>query len=145
MLLQSKDEFDALMELDAITGSHRILSRKQHPEITNTPVAGGYSVVDTIPACLYRRDNALYFRLGEDECQITDDVESVLAREDGYSLFQLVRNGKLLVDFKYRSSPPEVPLRIDPTPFIEEEDFDFLLFVHNVLEQADRRHRVYNE
>jgi hypothetical protein len=51
----------------------------------------------------------------------------------------------LLVNFRYHLPVNEVPLSIDPTPFIDEEDFDFLLFVHNVLAQDERRHRVYNQ
>jgi hypothetical protein len=34
---------------------------------------------------------------------------------------------------------------MDPTAFVEEEDFDFLLFVHKVLTESGRRHRVYTQ
>jgi len=145
MILQSKDEIDKLMELDPITGRHQILSRKQHPEIASMRLSGGYSIVNGMIVCLYRLDNALYFRLGEEEVKIADDATSILVREDGYRLFQLLQNGNLLINFRYRSPVYEVSPHMDPTPFIDEEDFDFFLFVHNVLNQGDRRHRVYNQ
>lgn len=144
MILQSKDEFDQLMELNPITGRRQFLSRKQHPEIASMRLSGGYSIVNGMIVCLYRVDNALYFRLGEEEFKIADDATSILVHENGYRLFQLVQNGNLLVNFRYRSPVYEVS-NIDPTPFIDEEDFDFFLFVHNVLNQGDRRHRVYNQ
>ena len=145
MILQSKDEFDEVMELDPITGRQQILSRKARPEITSIRPSGGYSIVNGVVVCLYRVDSALYFRLGEEEFKITDDASSILVRENGHRLFQLIENGNLLVNFRYRCPANEVPLSIDPTPFIDEEDFDFLLFVHNVLAQDERRHRVYNQ
>jgi len=145
MILQSKDEFDEVMELDPITGRQQLLSRKRHPEITGMRPSGGYSIVNGTIVCLYRVDSTLYFRLGEEEFKITDDATSVLVREDGYRLFQLVQNGNLLVNFRYRCPVNEIPLSTDPTPFMDEEDFDFLLFVHNVLAQDERRHRVYNQ
>jgi hypothetical protein len=145
MILQSKDEFDEVMELDSITGRRQILSRKRNPEITSIRPSGGYSIVNGVLVCLYRVDSALYFRLGEEEFRITDDAASTFVREDGYRVFQLVENGNLLVNFRYHLPVNEVPLSIDPTPFIDEEDFDFLLFVHNVLAQDERRYRVYNQ
>ncbi|HEX6715739.1 MAG TPA: hypothetical protein VF088_01435 [Pyrinomonadaceae bacterium] len=145
MILQSKDEFDEVMELDRVTGRYRTLSRKQHSEIMSIRPSGGYSIVNGILVCLYRVDNGLYFRLGEEDYKITDTVTSILVRENGYRLFQLMQNENLLVNFRYRSPLYEVPLNMDPTAFIDEEDFDFFLFVHNVLAQGDRRYRVYNQ
>jgi hypothetical protein len=133
------------MELDPIIGRHQILSRKQHPEIASMRLSGGYSIINGMIICLYRLDNALHFRLGEDEFKIADDATSILVHADGYRLFQLVQNGNVLINYRYRSPIYKVSPNIDLTPFIEEEDFDFFLFVHNVLNQDDRRHRIYNQ
>jgi len=52
-------------------------------------LCGGHSIVNGMILCLYRLDDALYFRLGEDEFKIADDATSILVHEDGYRLFQL--------------------------------------------------------
>lgn len=145
VILQSKDEFDQFMELDPGTGEYRFLSRKQYSELEAMPLSGGYSVVDGTIVCLYRTAGFLYLRIGEQEFQVTDDVTSILAREKQFRLFQLVQNGNVLVKFSYHSPVDEGLLRIDPTPFVDAEDFDFFLFVHNVLLQDGRRNRVYNQ
>jgi hypothetical protein len=145
MILESKDEFDQLAELDPITGSYRLLSRRLHPELKTTPPSGGYSIVNDTMLALYRKDGVLYFRAGELEFKLTDDVSSKLTREGNNRVFQLHQDRNLLVDLRYSLPEPDIPLTIDPSPFIEEEDFDFFLFVHNVLTQTDRRLRVYSQ
>jgi hypothetical protein len=143
MILESKDVFDQLAELDPNNGTYRLLSRKQYPDLATTPPSGSYSIVDGTMLSLYRRDGVLYFRSADREFKVTDDVVSKLTREDNSRVFLLLKDGNVLVDLRYSPSEPEFPLTIDPTPFIEEEDFDFFLFVHNVLTQPDRRLRIY--
>lgn len=145
MILQSNDYFDQLAELDPGTGIYRLLSRKQNPELTARPPVGGYSMVDGTMLSLYRIEGVLYLRVGDREFKLTDDVTSTLTREDNNGVFRLVQDGNVLLIFKYRLPVPEVSLSLDPTPFIEEEDFDFLLFVHNVLTETGRRHGIYCE
>ena len=143
MILESKDVFDQLAELDPKSGTYRLLSRKEHPELAS--MSGGFSIIEGTMLSLYRRDGALYFGAADQEFELTDNVTSTLTQEDTERVFQLIRDGKSLVRFNYRPPAPEVPLNIDPTPFVEEEDFDFLLFVHEVLTRSGRRHRVYNQ
>lgn len=143
MILQSQDDFDKVAELDRNTGKYRFLSKKEHPEVAATPSSGGCSIVNGTMVCLYRMQGLLYFRLGEQEFKLTDDITSTLVPEGNYRVFQLLRNGNPLVNFKYPSASLEVPRELDPTPFTEDEDFDFFLFVHNVLAQPGRRQRVY--
>jgi hypothetical protein len=33
----------------------------------------------------------------------------------------------------------------DPTPFVEEEDFDFMWFIHNVLSDPARRESIWRD
>ncbi|MEK6334071.1 MAG: hypothetical protein AABM67_03920 [Acidobacteriota bacterium] len=145
MILESKDVFDQLAEFDPNTGTYRLLSRKQHSELATTPPSGGYSIVDGTMLSLYRRDEVLYFRAGDREFRLTDDVISKLTREDNSRVFQLIQDGNSLAVFRYAPPVLDVPMSADPTPFIEEEDFDFLLFVHRVLTDTGRRNRVYSQ
>lgn len=145
MILESKDDFDQLAELDPNTGTYQLLSRKRHPELTTTPSSGGYSIVNGTMLSLYRKDGPLHLRFGDREFELTDDVTSTLTRENDSRVFQLVQDGNSLVVFRYAPPVLDVPMSADPTPFIEEEDFDFLLFVHKVLTDTGRRNRVYSQ
>jgi hypothetical protein len=145
VILQSKDDFDQLAEFDPGSNTYRFLSRKQYPESATTSTSGGYSIIDGTMVCLYRMGGVLYFGVADRLFKLTDEVTSTLTREDNKVAFRLFRDGNLLFIFEYRPPVCEVPLSTDPTPFIEEEDFDFLLFVHKVLTETGRRHRVYSQ
>lgn len=57
---------------------------------------------------------------------------SVFAIED--------RSGKYVLKYEVRIPGP--PLSQDPTPFIDEEDWDFGLFISNVMSVPERRELV---
>ena len=143
MILQSTDEFDKLVELDLESGACQFLSRKEHPEISSLQPSGAFSILDDTMFSLYRNDSLLYFRAGNRVVELTDDVTSSLTKKNKIRAFQLVKNGEPEISLTYPAPELEVPLALDPTPFIEEEDFDFLMFVHNVLTDSNRRNTIY--
>ena len=143
MILQCHTIFDQLAELNPSLPSIRFLSLKDHPEL-KASIAGTFSIINAMMMSLHRIDGVLYFRSGNQEFEITDDIRSTLETRRKYRKFRLLKGNNLLVDVKYLT-PKFQRLSFDPTPFVEEEDFDFLLFVHNVLTEPGRRSRVCNQ
>jgi hypothetical protein len=144
MILACHDIFDQLADLDPGSPSVRFLSRKDHPELSAS-IVGRFSIINEMMVSLYRINGVLYFRIGDQEFELTDNVSSTLETDGNNRDFQLLKSEEVLVDLRYLTRESEIPLSIDPTPFVEEEHFDFLLFVHNVLTQPGRRDRVWNE
>jgi hypothetical protein len=144
MILESNDNFDQLAELEPGAESVQFLSRKQHPELTAS-IVGNFSMVSGTIVSLYRIRGVLHFRIGDQEFALTDDINSTLVPDGKHRVFRLKQGEKTLVNLRYMTPEPEIPLSIDPTPFVEEEHSDFLLFVHNVLTEAGRRYRVWNQ
>ena len=50
-----------------------------------------------------------------------------------------------LVTIRYKPSVVGPSLESDPTPFVEREQFDFGLFIHNVLNDPKRRRLLRDE
>jgi hypothetical protein len=144
MILESNEIFDQLGNLDPATASFQLFSRKQHPELAAL-IAGSFSMVNGTMVSLYRIGGILYFRIGDQELEITDDIHSTLVPDDKHRIFRLVQGENILVNFGYLPPDSKIPLDIDPTPFAEEEHFDFLMFVHHVLAESGRRYRVWNQ
>jgi len=144
MILESQDHFDQLAELTPGGSSVRFWSRKQHPELSAL-VAGCFSTVNETIVSLYRVHGDLYFGIGDQEFQVKDDTTSTLETHGRSRRFRLLERESVLVELNYLSPELEIPLSLDPTPFVEEEHFDFLLFVHNVLTQPGRRNRVWSD
>ena len=143
--LQSQDKFAELARLSLDTGEVSFVSKHSDPALKAAVTSGGYSIVNGVMCSLYKVGGGLYLRVGEQALEITDEVEARLDRSPKKHTFQLLRDGKLLLEFIYSPPKSDIPLADDPTPFIEEEDFDFLLFVTNVLKDKSRRQRVYNQ
>ena len=144
MILQSHTNFDQLAVSDPSLQSVQFLSRKHHPELTSS-TAGSFSLVNEMMVSLYRIHGDLYFRIPDQEFELTDDISSTLETDGNKRKFRLLNGEKVLVDLTYLIPESEIPLSIDPTPFVEEEHFDFLLFVNNVLTEPGRRNRVWNQ
>ena len=108
-------------------------------------IAGSFSLINEMVVSLYRIHGILYFRIGDREFELTDDISSTVETDGNYRKFRLLNGENVLVDLTYLIPESEIPLSTDPTPFVEEEHFDFLLFVNNVLTEPGRRNRVWNQ
>ena len=144
MILQSHASFDQLAALDPSLPSVQFLSRKHHPELTAS-IAGSFALINEMMVSLYRIHGVLYFRIADQEFEVTDEISSTLETDGNNRKFRLLNRENVLVDLTYPIPESEIPLSIDPTPFVEQEDFEFLLFVHNVLTEPGRRNRVWNQ
>lgn len=142
MLLQSQDTFDELAEVEVETWRVKFLSKAKDTSLAGAPVAGQYSIVGGEMCSLYRAGNTLHLRIGEQEIEITDAVEARLHPGMSKNTLQVFRNGEPVIEFTYPPPPSDVQLADDPTPFISQEDFDFPLFVCNVIRDRERRQRI---
>lgn len=145
MILQSKDEFDQLARVNDNTGEISFVSRHGSPGLASLPIHGSYAFVDGKMCSLYRKEGKLYLSIERQEFDVSLDTESLFIKDNFYHIFKLNKGGKQVISFRYKAPILEVPLELDPTPFVEYEDFDFLYFVHSVLKDGGRRQRIYND
>ena len=145
MILQSNDRFDEIAQFDPVTGNYRLLSKKANRELVTGPISGGYSLVGQALLALYRKNEDLFVWIDNREFLVSDTVSSALIEEGDQKIFRLLDNERPIATFKYSPPVSEIPRGLDPTPFVEEEDFDFGLFLHNVLTEPGRRKRVYRD
>jgi hypothetical protein len=103
----------------------------------------------------YREHDQLWLRLGENsapaddalelEWRLVEATETHLerhVREDGFAelTVRVPVIGPIIL--RYPSGPSVVSLADDPTPFTSYEDWDFGLFIRNVLAD-DRNARIF--
>jgi len=142
--LLSNDDFLDFAVLETGTGEltfeHRCASQALPPDC---PVIGTYSKSLGALFALYRLNGQLYFRIGERAIPITADMNSRILTKGSRSEFMLIRCGEPIVLHDYVPSRPMSRANDDVTPFAEDEDFDYLLFVHNVLTSPQRRDAIF--
>ncbi len=141
LLLQSSDHFTEMMKLDPVSGEAHFVSRGDVAEPHR--ISGAYARVGEHLACLYRCGDRLFFSLDGKRTEVSEDAAAHLRRR-GEARVLTIRQGNLtLVEWEYRLPPVNPPLEEDPTPFVDAEDFDFGLFVSNVLNDGARKDRIF--
>jgi hypothetical protein len=148
--LQHADLFDQVAKLASPTGIPEVLSKARSPEARSAPLAGRFAWIDGRLVCLFRLGGALWLRIAGQVVAVDGGVSAhwdlVSARPAAKPLratFRLERNGSVLAAFEY---PPFEGRRIvpgDPTPFVDEEDYDFMILVWRVIQDPGRRQRYF--
>ena len=125
-------------------------------------ISGRFSLVDGSFVAFYRDNGVLKLKLGdiehlidettsseieESQSRFTDFIRSQFrgkahSGSGAQRRFLLRRNGETFLTIDYRPpAPSNIPF--DPTPFVEAEDFDFVLFIHNALSDPVPRKSIW--
>lgn len=163
--LRYNRDADKVARLTSITGDLEVLSKAASEEAKAAKIVGWYSYADERLVCLCRLDGVPWLRIDDFAIPVDDDVHVFwdLVGPQGQpvlhatgpplnpgkatvnpafrGIFRVEKAGDVLLSFEYL---PFQEMKIfvgDMTPFITEEDYDFMLFVERVLEQSGRRDR----
>ncbi|WP_162655987.1 hypothetical protein [Tuwongella immobilis] len=93
---------------------------------------------------LYRWCGMLYLQIAD--LQLPMDRHVVELRSDNINrTLRVLADGAVVCELRYNVQPLDPPLLDDPTPFIEDEDFDFGLLLANVSQDNTRQQRMFAE
>jgi hypothetical protein len=132
MRLNSFDRWSDVGEFTPTNGELTVLPRADAPP---AEPHGAYTYLAGTLTVFYRVDDDLYLRHGNQTIALTGAVASW---QTGAG------RARLQVDELVLAYQPEPgPVEGDVTSFVEDEDFDFGLFIANVLNDPGRRERIY--
>lgn len=145
VLMQSNQRYSTYAELDTTTGIITWRSKETDRAASLAEMGGHIVVLDGYPVCLYRAEGRLHLRIAAVDTEITDDTTADLVQgeQGGASTLTVSRQGIVCFRWTYTRPIIDPPLAVDPTPFVGEEDFDFGVFVRNVISEPRRRQRMY--
>ena len=165
--LQCSREFDKVAKLDSLAGAPEILSKAGSEEARSATRVGWYSHVDGRLVCLCRLDGVPWLRIDDFVIPVDDDVHVFwdllpLPRREGHqapsrplkpgkvtvnpaarAVFRVEKAGEVILSFEHLPFQDMTIFVGDPTPFVTEEDYDFMLFISRVLEDPGRRDRFF--
>ena len=143
MIIHSFDTFGEVRHLDPATG---MLTPAAISSTGGPPaVHGHYGRLGDTLVLLYRMGADLYLRIGE-TVVLVDKTTSITYRrvKDHWELEVTDEStGDVTARVEYSLPEPIVAPEEDPTPFAEPEDFDFGLFISNVVNNAERMSLIY--
>lgn len=140
MWIQCQGEYDRLAQFDPKAGSLKIYSRKhlgdRAPKISE--IEGWFSEHRDDPLVLYRTADTIFFRIHGNDFVLDENTEVQVHGTSQRRKLYVKRFGKTIYETEY-ALPQTEPTPNDQTPFIEEEDFDFGLFVSNISRDPRRK------
>lgn len=138
MWLQSNDDYDTLGTLDLDTGKFETCSRRLAQQSIPDHFGGLFATLSGVVVALYRHGNELFVRVGAITFPLATDVVAEVNGPATERTLLVIKDGGEILRHKY-----ELDLSIrfsdDPTPFIDDEDFDFGLFISNVSKAPKRK------
>ncbi|MFZ6775049.1 hypothetical protein ACO0LB_20320 [Undibacterium sp. SXout7W] len=138
LTLQSKKTYFRLLELNCEDGSCRETTRRAiDGKFLPIKINGVFDFLSEILVALYVSNGAIFLKIGNIVIQIVNGVTVVLDRDKMASTLTVVHGSRVLASLSYVCSVDE-KIKDDPTPFIEDEDFDFGLFLKNVISSRER-------
>lgn len=104
-------------------------------------INGWFKIVDNKISAIYALDNNLYFKYDFLEKRISEEAKvNIIPLLNNEKKFQLFLDSSLVIEFKYKSEDEK--LKTEPFDYIEDEDFDWGLFVSNIINNRERRKQV---
>lgn len=147
MIVRSYDDYEAVGDFDPISGRLVQLGRGEvlGDAGAEPPLCGHFADLDGTVAVLYRYTDGTWLRLGDEARKLSGAGASVRRELDGRYVHLVLFDGfEVVASARYRPGPQTgPPLAADPTPFVEDEDWDFGLFVENVIRDKSRMARLY--
>jgi hypothetical protein len=147
MRVNSNNIYAEVGEFDPATGKFSTFERDSAPN-AGQPMRGFYQDVGGALVVFYRDAGRLRLRAGDLEVsadeslslrwRLVDATETDLnhrVAEDGAAELTITAPDVAPVTLRYPSGPPEIPLALDPTPYVEYDHWDFGLFIKNVLDK----------
>ncbi|MBN1254275.1 MAG: hypothetical protein JXA50_03285 [Deltaproteobacteria bacterium] len=138
IFLQNNNNFDEIAEYDTETGNYYLhlkstLKSKQ-PIKTN----GFYAFLSDMFFALYVDKGELKLRFTKSIIILSDNIKIEISGKPESRNLQIIEDRNILFEHKYSIDIPN-NFQDDPTPFVEDEDFDFGLFIANISKDKIRK------
>src|SRR5215212_4228136 len=126
MILKRHAVFDTLADFDPATGTFVAFSRVGEAPRASGQVSGAFDYLGGKRVLLFRLAGVLYLQIESQRIMMADHVIE-LRSADGRRVLRVLSNATVAHELPYDPPIIDPPLSEDPTPFVEEEHFDFAL------------------
>lgn len=136
MLIQSHEQFDVVAEFDPESG--RIQPHSRPDGLSPAGTDGWFATLGDSRVVFYRQSGRLWLRLADRTFDLDGDASVDWRVEAGMAVFAVADDDGQVV-LRYSTGARSDPVTSDdPTPFVEDEDWDLGLFIANVMFDEER-------
>lgn len=129
ILFQSFDEINQIYDLD----------KKSSYVIDVTPkTCGWYKVIEDKVSAIYAFKGQIHLIYNKIQISLNQTMNSKIKNKNGIQIFTLKNNNLPILTFEYSS---ENSLKgVEPFDYIDDEDYDWGLFLSNIINNVNRQH-----
>jgi hypothetical protein len=142
MILKRHTVFDTLADYDPATGTFVTFSRAREPGRASSRVTGAFDFLGEKRVLLFWLAGVLYLQVEGQRMTMADHTIE-LQTVGGRRVLRVLSGTSVVLELTYDPPIIDPPLSEDPTPGVEEEHFDFGLFLANLSQDRGRQARVY--
>lgn len=142
MILGRYTIFDELGDFDPVTGLLTVFSGLAEPRREPDQISGTFDYIGGKLVLLFRLDGILYLQIEGHRMPMNSHTIE-LQSMNGHRVLRVLSDDEVILELEYESPIIDPPLSEDPTPFIEEDHFDFGLFLANLSRDRNRQARMY--
>jgi hypothetical protein len=132
--LQAKECYNCIAQFDP---QNNVFIKKSRDEIEPNTNDGSFEEMNEGIFMLYRFNGKIYFQVNDKIFLLDENTVIDVAGERPTKILKVLKNEMIEYETKY--TPTSFPIEGDLTPFIDEEDFDFGLFVSNISKNPKRK------
>jgi hypothetical protein len=125
-----------------LTWTNKMLNPKIKAEFNHS---GFSQKIGKARMTFFRYKSQLYFLSENQLIEINNETESELKPIGTELLFSLKQNGIVLYKQQHKQIKSIIPIENDPTPFVDEEDFDLRILIHRVISEKERWNIIFAE
>jgi hypothetical protein len=140
VILQRHTVFDTWGDFNPETGMLRTFSKKSASKCG--PTSGLFDYLGETLVILYRLDDNLYLLVGNRQMQMADHVIEIDS-SGGRRIFRVIAGDATVLELAYDQPIIDPPLSEDWTQMVEEDHFDFGLFLANLSRDHIRQSHMY--
>lgn len=135
--LQCNECFNDVAEFDETAGTWRIIKRTSEGNDIPSRTDGFYSILSSVFCALYHSSGELFVQMGDVKVKLSNNVEIAVNGPPGKRCLSLMVSGHEFAKHEYALISQRI--EGDPTAFVEDEDFDFGVFLSNIARTPKRQ------
>lgn len=132
-----------LKSFDKATDYLDVTTKKIVSDIDGRKTVGWFKLLNGSISSLYVNKKQLIYQFDDQMIELTNHVSSVEKLDGDKKKFSLFYGNNLVHDFEYTFS--DELLNVTPFEYIEIEDFDWGVFLSEVINNDNRKLRVINQ
>jgi len=148
LYLQCHSFYESVLEFDPESNEMRYKRRSDLRKLVESDLSGRFAMINNRVVLLFRYSGLLYLQCDHSRTEISDSlqVQLVSKNDDRGHVWHICikESDRVLLDESYIAQSADYAI-FDPTPFVEEEDFNFGVLLKNVVSSRDRRDRFYRQ